>query len=382
MNLKLKSVKVEDILSHNIDFKINNLEIEHPFSLLIGDNAQGKTRFIRFLMYIASLTGNSPRIIGTNCKATFTFKIENDDNNLLTYEIDITNENGKNTYKENITKNNKPIYSSSDKMLINEKTGNFVGPIFISSHTPVISTIDNSPDYSSISSINSFFSRIVCISSEKRNEIQLEPNQIRPNENGTNISNVLLTWKNQYPHLFNETILEFKRCFDFIDDINFSHLIINNLNAEIIFEKEKEISKQINLNEWSNGMYRILHLLMLPNIPFKNNDETLKPSLIIVDEIENGLDYKRLEFIIEFLKNYSDDMQIIIASHSPLVCDFIHPKNWIVIKRKGSTLHFNSPSKIEENLEEDLELFKRNHWDFYSRHINNSDDYNVDENNE
>jgi energy-coupling factor transporter ATP-binding protein EcfA2 len=380
MNLELKSIKLEVIYSNKIEFKINNFEIEHPFSLLIGDNAQGKTKVVQFLMFMASLVGNSPLFINTNAKAIFIFIEDHNPNNLLTYEIDITNENGKNIYKEDIIRNDKQIYSSSNKILINELTGNSIGPIFISPHTPVISTIDNNSDYHSISSINSFFSRIVIISSDKRNEIQILPNQIHPNAIGTNISSVLLSWKEQYPHLFNETISEFKRCFDFIDEIDFSQRIINNSVVKVIFEKEKGHSVPIHISEWSNGMIRILHLLMLPNIPFKRNDEILSPSLILVDEIENGLDYKRLKYIIKFLENYSDDMQIIITSHSPLVCDFIHPKNWIIIKRKGAILNFNSPSKVEENLEEDLELFQRNHWDFYSRHINNSDDYNANEN--
>ena len=327
-----------------------------------------------------SLVGNSPRIVATNVNAVFNFFV-NDSENLLIYEIDIANENGKNIYKENITRHNELIYSSSDKILINETTGKPVGTFFIPSHVPVISAIEDL-DYYSIVSINSFFSRIVSISSDKRKEIKFEINQIHPNELGTNISSVLLTWKDQFPHLFNETILEFKRCFDFIDEVNFIDLIINSLQTKIIFEREKGHTKLITITEWSNGMLRILHLLMLPNISFTIKDETLNPSLILVDEIENGLDYKRLRFIIKFLENYSDDMQIIITSHSPLVCDFVHPKNWIVIKRNGSTLHFNSPLKVEENLDEDLDLFKRNHWDFYSRHINNSDDYNKDENTE
>ena len=98
--------------------------------------------------------------------------------------------------------------------------------------------------------------------------------------------------------------------------------------------------------------------------------------LILIDEIENGLDFNRLKYIINYFKDYSDDSQIIIASHSPLVCDFVHPKNWRVVKRKGYEVSFLSP-QLQEDLDAQLDIFKHNHWDFYTKHISNSEKYNI-----
>ena len=64
-----------------------------------------------------------------------------------------------------------------------------------------------------------------------------------------------------------------------------------------------------------------------------------------------------------------------IASHSPLICDFVHPENWIVVRRNGVTLNYLSPKLIEDDIEKQLDLFKYKHWEFYTKHISNSKNY-------
>jgi predicted ATPase len=101
---------------------------------------------------------------------------------------------------------------------------------------------------------------------------------------------------------------------------------------------------------------------MTPKIPFHIGDEVLLPSLILIDEIGNGLDFNRLKYIINYFKNYADDSQILIARHSPLVCDFVRPGNWKVVKRKGTEVNFISPKFQEEDLDSQLDLLRAHHF--------------------
>jgi len=116
---------------------------------------------------------------------------------------------------------------------------------------------------------------------------------------------------------------------------------------------------------------------MSPHIPFDLTGKIVCPSLILIDEIENGLDFKTLKYIINYLKDYSDDSQIIFSSHSPLVCEFVHPNFWIIVKRSGVDISFISPKNVENNIDEQMESFRQKYWDFYSKHISNSNLYIV-----
>ena len=149
------------------------------------------------------------------------------------------------------------------------------------------------------------------------------------------------------------------------------------MKADLLTFEEENIDKMILQTQWSDGIYRILFLLMTPKIPFHLGDEVLPPSLILIDEIENGLDFNRLKYIINYFKDYADESQILIASHSPLVCDFVHPGNWKVAKRKGTEVNFISPKFQEEDLDSQLDLFKHKHWEFYTKHISNSEKYKI-----
>ena len=121
----------------------------------------------------------------------------------------------------------------------------------------------------------------------------------------------------------------------------------------------------------------MLHLLMSAKAPFVIDGKIKLPSVILIDEIENGLDFKTLKYVVNYLKDCSEDSQIIMSSHSPLVCDFVNPNDWVVARRKGSKINYLSPKYIEKNLNADLELFKFKHWEFYTKHISNSKIYRV-----
>jgi predicted ATPase len=377
MRIKLKSFEWTESRDKEVEMQLKNLSID-DFNLLISDNAQGKTRLFKTLTFFSNLFKDKPQIIITDFSGKFNFEImDSKEIEKVDYEINIIPENGKNNFIETVTRNNRILFSSKKKILFNESTQSEVKNYFIPKNLPALSSI-NEPDFITINLLRGFFQRIFWVSSNKSRQVNVSPDAIIPDNNGANISSVLNNWYKSYPELFNEVMNEFRQCFPFIKKIFFKQQDIQGMmKADLLAFEEESIDHSILQTQWSDGIYRILFLLMTPKIPFHIGDQVLPPSLILIDEIENGLDFNRLKYIINYFKDYADDSQILIASHSPLVCDFVHPGNWKVAKRKGTEVNFISPKFQEEDLDSQLDLFKHKHWEFYTKHISNSEKYKI-----
>jgi predicted ATPase len=62
---------------------------------------------------------------------------------------------------------------------------------------------------------------------------------------------------------------------------------------------------------------------------------TPRPSLIAIEEIENGLDPWTLQFVFQALRHASDDgVQIILTTHSPFLLDHVYPDEIIHVTRQ------------------------------------------------
>lgn len=377
MRVKLKSLQFSEIKEKEVELKVNDLSID-DFNLFISDNAQGKTRFFQALNGMANIFKGKPTTASSQISAAFHFEFECSGNlEKVLYKIGIYPIGDENTFNETIVRGERIIFSSSEKILFNETEQSLVKNFFIPKNLPVLAAIVEH-DFVTINLIRAFFQRVVWISSNKSRKVTVSPKAFIPSNTGEDLSSVLTNWKKTYPGIFNEVIHDFKQCFPFIKELFFSRQNIQGaVKADLLTFEEEIIEKSIIQTQWSDGMYRLLFLLMAPKIPFGPHDNIEPPSIVLVDEIENGLDFNRLKYIIRYFQDYSDDSQVLISSHSPLVCDFVHPGNWRVVKRKGAELHFISPKAKEKDLQAQLDLLKHNHWDFYSRHISNSALYDI-----
>ena len=373
--IKLKSVEIKE-RRDSVDLFIGEANL-NEFNLLISDNAQGKTRFFNVINYLSKLSNNKAHPLTTNFWSRWEFDDEKSNStDTFTYELQVIGLHDKNNYYENIYKNKKLIFSSRQNILIDEsKQRKRIENFYLPVNTPAIVSITE-PNFRTIGLIRNYFQRIVYISSNKSREIFVDPNSLIPNQEGTNISSVLNNWNDKYPHLFNEVISEFQNRFQFIKKVYFTDQDTQQvLRTKILTFDENLLQFPIKQSDWSDGLFRMLFLIMSVKIPFMEGEKNTSPSLVMVDEIENGLDYKSLKFILNYFQDYSNDIQIALSSHSPLVCELIHPKNWIVVKRNGAKINFLSPKEMEEDLDSQLDLFKQKHWDLYTKHISNSNIY-------
>ena len=377
--IKLRSFSILEVGPEGVEVDLKPFALGN-FNLLIGDNAQGKTRIFNTLKFVKGLFTGKSRPISTRFTANFEFGLRQEKRKnpeILRYEIAITPGDGGNMFSEIVEKSGKRLLSTKDKTLFNETKRQQIKNFFIPKNVPALLSVDEK-DFFTMSMLRQFFQRMLFLDAGKTKQLHFDPGALQLNDLGTNVASVLENWKTKYPEIFQETIRDLRKCFSLIRSIAFIKAKTEApIPANILAFEEQGVEKKIDQLNWSDGIYRVLCLLCLPKTVFNLTGKLDAPSLIAVDEIENGLDFKTLKFIIQYFLDYSDESQILLSTHSPLVCDFVHPNEWRVVKRNGTTVEVKHPPEVEKQLDEQLELFKNRHWEFYSKHISNSRLYRV-----
>lgn len=129
---------------------------------------------------------------------------------------------------------------------------------------------------------------------------------------------------------------------------------VKNLWLPTSADKKKEIGAilvdgtKVRGTEMSEGLLYWLAFAILPFV-----DDT---SLILVEEPENGLHPSRIAEVMKVLRTVSANTQVILATHSPLVINEMHPEEVTILTRTAAegtratridrTSHFQSREKV------------------------------------
>lgn len=126
-----------------------------------------------------------------------------------------------------------------------------------------------------------------------------------------------------------------------------------DLQPHITQELEKMVYLQLSeqdfkLPGWmlSTGTLKILALLAVFRHP--------EPSpLIVIEELENGLDPRTIHLVVSEIRNYIDNKkgQVLITSHSPYLLDQLHISQIVFVERKDEKVSLSRPADDEEVLE-------------------------------
>ncbi len=121
---------------------------------------------------------------------------------------------------------------------------------------------------------------------------------------------------------------------------------IDNLQA--IVTSELELAVHLQLTEqnfqvpgWllSTGTLRILALLALFRHPHP-------PDLIVIEELENGLDPRTIHLIVDEIRHVVEDgiCQVIITTHFPYLLDLFHLSQIVIVERIDGQPIFSRPA--------------------------------------
>ena len=355
------------------------------FNLILGDNAQGKTRFFNILRFLKNVHSDGPAVHAPGLKTyiEMTFD-ENGESVIYKFNRSVRVDGLIPDFSEEIIRQGKLIFSREQKILIEEISGKKVENFFLPPNVPALLSI-NGEEFSTIVSLKSFFERMLFLEANRfaGNNIEISKDALVINSTGSNIGSVLDTWRRKMPEAFNEIVSEFQDCFSFVveDSVTTKEDILpgHGVSVPFAFYTEKESNAEIRQLEWSDGMLRSLCLFALAATRFPQEGGGFqRPSFVCVDEIENGLDFNTLKKVISFYEGYSNIAQVILASHSPTVCNLVESKYWHIAKRKGAIVELFSPREKEKNFEEQRKKLLKDNWEFYKNHVAKSKLYSVE----
>ena len=345
------------------------------FNLIVGDNAQGKTRLFNIMKFMRDV--NMGAVAVTNAELKIAANLSFSDGNArIGYELNLSfAAAGKPVFNEVIIRDNRTLFSRTSKTLLDETSDKEIKDFFISESSSAVFTLTE-PKFQTIGKIRSFIERMLFLEANRSAQIIVAPNAQAVDTKGHLIGSVLDTWRSKSKPSYEEVTAEFERLFSFIEKGSISSKPIqipNSLPGTILTMREPSLAHDIPQNDWSDGMSRALALLALPATRFPQSGQEgaalIPPSFIFVDEIENGLDFKTLNGIIAFYKDHSNLTQMILSSHSPLVCNMIKSSDWRIARRHGSSIEFPSVTDKEIDLDKKREDLFLDNWEFYKTNI-------------
>jgi len=152
---------------------------------------------------------------------------------------------------------------------------------------------------------------------------------------GRNIAEYLLWMKEQGQEYLDSLIQKMRFVLPYINKIE-SNDLEETINKTIQLELYETQGKNKPIPGWllSSGTLRVLALLSM----FETPD---KPTVLFVDEIENGLDPRTIGLLLSQVESVFSDksMQVIVTTHSPFFLDMVPLDSIIVSEKsdKGST---------------------------------------------
>lgn len=153
---------------------------------------------------------------------------------------------------------------------------------------------------------------------------------IRLAKNGSNVAEYLLSIRKINPDVVDGIVETLQYVLPYARDVQ--PALTSELERTVYLQMTEGNFK---LPGWllSTGTLRILALLAVLRHPFP-------PSLLVIEEIENGLDPRAIHLIVEEIRNVvqSGKIQIILTTHSPYLLDLLTLSQIIIVERdeKGS----------------------------------------------
>jgi len=170
--------------------------------------------------------------------------------------------------------------------------------------------------------------------------IQRTAGIIRLNSDGLNIAEYLHHILQLYPDTFQDILETVQFVLPYMRDLK--PVLTDILGHQMHLEMTEEDFKVMG---WllSTGTLRILALLAL----FRHPEP---PPLIVIEEIENGLDPRTIHLIVDEIQDLveSGRTQVIVTTHSPYLLDLLPLNSIVLVERVDGEPTFSRPADKEE----------------------------------
>lgn len=162
-------------------------------------------------------------------------------------------------------------------------------------------------------------------------------------KNGDNIAEYLLAIRDKSIDAFDGILDTLRTVLPYAKDIQ--PRVSREIEKMVYLQMTEEDYK---LPGWvfSTGTLKLLALLAVLRNP--------EPSpLIVIEEIENGLDPRTIHLVVEEIRQYveSGAGQVLVTTHSPYLLDLLSIQQIVFAERKDGKLVFSRPADSEEVLQ-------------------------------
>lgn len=147
-----------------------------------------------------------------------------------------------------------------------------------------------------------------------------------------------------------------------VEDILLKGVIVGNEQLPMIFFKEKGVNTPYALTETSTGMAKIVFIILCLNLIEEG-------SCVLMDNVGDGLDYKRSQELLRIIEEKSKSMQIIVSTNNENLLNQTNILNWNILLRNGSSVqafnYNNSKDKLLKFVDSGLsnyEYFKDEYY--------------------
>ncbi|MCG3167247.1 MAG: hypothetical protein POELPBGB_03034 [Bacteroidia bacterium] len=159
-------------------------------------------------------------------------------------------------------------------------------------------------------------------------------------KDGRNIAEYLLSIRDKDTNIYNGILETLQSVLPYAKDLQ--PLVTRELEKSVYLQLSEQDFK---LPGWmlSTGTLKILALLAVLRHP--------EPSpLIAIEEIENGLDPRTINLIVNEIREFVKDKksQVIVTTHSPYLLDLLHLSQVVFVEREKGKVVFKRPYDNDE----------------------------------
>lgn len=169
--------------------------------------------------------------------------------------------------------------------------------------------------------------------------IELQPARLRSTSrratsvgrDGGDLAGFLAFLKNKHPERFQAVVAEVRRVYPRLMDVDVKVQSAGWCKIAII-ERWGKKSLSLNARQVSDGLLRLLAVAAMAHSP-------TPASLVMIDEIENGLHPHLLGALMELLQVLADSgTQVVATTHSPIALNYVRDASQVLISARSRGL--------------------------------------------
>ncbi|HOQ90786.1 MAG TPA: AAA family ATPase, partial [Candidatus Hydrogenedentes bacterium] len=145
---------------------------------------------------------------------------------------------------------------------------------------------------------------------------------LTPGIQGEDLLSCLYSLRENYRSRFDVVIETLRVAFPALEELNFPPVAAGTIT---LTWKDRQFNQPIYLHELSEGILRFLWLVTILQVP------DLLPTIIMIDEPEVSLHPELLSLLADLMREASERVQLIVATHSDRFIRFLRPEEVLVM---------------------------------------------------